>query len=226
MTRRRHRNPESTNRLFIFLMIGLMSLFLSTPFLGRSFALSLFGDIFLYLMLFAAIFQIRNSRLFWIALPLLIAAVSADIVNFFVHSDAALISTNFLSCAFVVVIFLKITTFVIRARRVSADVLMGGFCGYVLLGLIWAYIYINLELLVPGAFNFRFHDTAAGVDRVYTLLFYYSYVTLMTIGFGDIVPVSSAAQTLTVLEGLVGQMYVIFCISTLAGMYLTYRSNK
>jgi hypothetical protein len=216
----------STNRLFIFLLIGLLSLFVSTPLMYKSFLMGLLGDVVFYLMLFAAIFQIRNSRMFWVALALLVATLTGDITTYFTESNAALIATNFFSCGFIIVIVIKIVVFVIREPTISVDTVMGGLCTYLLLGIFWMYFYINLELITPGSFNFRFHDTAAGLDRLYMLLFYYSYVTLLTIGFGDIVPVTSAAQTLTVLEGLIGQMYIVFFISTLVGMYISSRKSE
>jgi len=57
----------------------------------------------------------------------------------------------------------------------------------------------------------------------YRLLFFYSYVTLMTIGYGNVAPLSGMAQTLTILEGLIGQFYLIFFMASLVGLYVSER---
>jgi len=51
----------------------------------------------------------------------------------------------------------------------------------------------------------------------------YSYVTLLTIGYGDVVPMSGMAQTLTILEGLIGQFYLVFFMASLVGLYIYRR---
>jgi hypothetical protein len=84
----------------------------------------------------------------------------------------------------------------------------GAIAVYLLLGLLWARLYELVILFNPGAFQIA-HD-----DGIATL-FYYSFVTLMTIGYGDVVPVSLVARNLAILEGLTGQLYLVILISSL-----------
>jgi hypothetical protein len=84
----------------------------------------------------------------------------------------------------------------------------GAIAVYLLLGLLWARLYELVILFNPGAFQIA-HD-----DGIATL-FYYSFVTLMTIGYGDVVPVSLIARNLAILEGLTGQLYLVILISSL-----------
>jgi hypothetical protein len=84
----------------------------------------------------------------------------------------------------------------------------GAIAVYLLMGLLWARLYELVILFNPGAFQIA-HD-----DGIATL-FYYSFVTLMTIGYGDVVPVSLVARNLAILEGLTGQLYLVILISSL-----------
>lgn len=59
------------------------------------------------------------------------------------------------------------------------------------------------------------------LDKRYSLLFYYNFVTLLTIGYGDVLPMSGMAQALTILEGLIGQFYLVFYMTALVGIYIS-----
>jgi hypothetical protein len=84
----------------------------------------------------------------------------------------------------------------------------GAVAVYLLLGLLWARIYELVILFNHGAFQIA-HDEGIAT------LFYFSFVTLMTIGYGDVVPVSLLARNLAILEGLTGQLFLVIIISSL-----------
>ena len=81
---------------------------------------------------------------------------------------------------------------------------------YLLLGLIWTRLYQLLESISPGSFRFP-----AGEDLNAAALAYFSFVTLATLGYGDITPVSIVARDLAVLEAVMGQLYLVILISRL-----------
>lgn len=92
---------------------------------------------------------------------------------------------------------------------------------YLLLGVVWGKLYGIIFILDPTAFIFSNpHDR-------YSLL-YFSFVTLLTIGYGDIVPASLVARNLTIVEGVVGQLYLVLLISSLASKFFsnTLSSSK
>jgi hypothetical protein len=95
----------------------------------------------------------------------------------------------------------------------------GAIAVYLLLGLLWARLYELVILFNPGAFQIA-HD-----DGIATL-FYFSFVTLMTIGYGDVVPVSLVARNLAILEGLTGQLYLVILISSLVAERSTKAREK
>lgn len=107
-----------------------------------------------------------------------------------------------------------------RTRQVTMDVVRGGICVYLLLGYFWAVLYGMVETFDPDAFS-----SSLLVDNSATRMIYYSFVTLTTLGFGDVVPVSPMASTLTILEALVGQLYPTIFIAILVGSYLSNQNN-
>ena len=92
--------------------------------------------------------------------------------------------------------------------QVMKNRITGAVIVYLIIGLLWARLYELVMLFNPGAFQIA-HDEGIAT------LFYFSFVTMLTIGYGDVVPVSLVARNLTILEGLAGQLYLVILISSL-----------
>ena len=104
------------------------------------------------------------------------------------------------------------------AGPVDLDRLMGSLCIYLLLGVLWAAYYALLQLLDPNAF----HYTATPAQALPASHFlYHSFVTLTTLGYGDIVPVSPLARTAAYLEAVVGQIYLTVLVASLVGRHVS-----
>ncbi|MHC4135911.1 MAG: potassium channel family protein [Planctomycetota bacterium] len=106
-----------------------------------------------------------------------------------------------------------------RTERVTADTLSSAISGYFLLGILWSFVYALLLQLDPGAF--RAVEGGRASD-----LFYFSFVTLTTLGYGDITPASETAQTAAVLEAVVGQLYLAITIARLVGLHIAAAQSK
>jgi len=104
---------------------------------------------------------------------------------------------------------------------VTADTIAGAICFYLLLGVIWALIYALVELAHPGSFvdGGRPVSSAIGGHRLLVPeLLYLSLVTLSTLGYGDILPVTPPARMLAALEGIIGPLYLAVLIARLVGL--------
>jgi hypothetical protein len=99
--------------------------------------------------------------------------------------------------------------FIIEGRSVSHRI-AGAVTIYLLLGLIWARLYQFLEFVRPGSFRFP-----TGEDFNTAILTYFSFVTLATVGYGDVTPLTIVARDLAVLEAIMGQLYLVILISWL-----------
>jgi len=102
---------------------------------------------------------------------------------------------------------------IFSTQRVTADTLKGGISIFLLLGLAWATFYTILYSLNPGAFN--------GIEpsQFQADLLHFSFVTLTTVGFGDIHPLVMPARIATDLEAVAGVMYPAILISRLVSLY-------
>ena len=112
--------------------------------------------------------------------------------------------------------------YVLRDEPVTADKIYAAICVYLLIGYAWTFVYSLLEELSPGAFA---GPTAIPRDdyvgRVMQLR-YFSFVTLTTMGYGDIVPHSPGARTMAVLEAVTGQLYLVALVGRLIGLHIVY----
>ena len=129
----------------------------------------------------------------------------------------------------IMVLFLFYVVFVtfkylFRKQRVTIDTINAALSVYLLLGVVWAFAYSLVDILEPGSFKSALFDEGVefmrfGTDRSFYPL-YYSLVTLTTLGYGDIVPVSRAASMLAVLEAMTGQVYLAVLVARLVGLHV------
>lgn len=104
---------------------------------------------------------------------------------------------------------------VLFTGAIDANRIVGAICIYLLMGLIWALMYLFIAQAIPGAFNgveqMVWYDNFADVA-------YYSYVTLTTLGYGDISPVAPIARFLVYMEAVVGVFYMAILVASLIGV--------
>jgi hypothetical protein len=111
----------------------------------------------------------------------------------------------------------------IFARQVSGDAIFGAVCGYLLLGIIWTLLYSAVETAFPGSFSC---PMPAGPDSLVAqpdrdVLGYYSFITLATVGYGDVTPTTPLARTLAWMEAVAGQFYLAILVAGLVGFKVT-----
>jgi voltage-gated potassium channel len=111
---------------------------------------------------------------------------------------------------------------VMRTERVTMDTISGGLAVYLLLGLVFTEIYTMLLVLDPAAISFPLPREAGDTASIA----YYSFVTLTTLGYGDIVPVSKAARAMASLEAVMGQVYMTVLVARLVGLHISQVREK
>jgi Ion channel len=105
--------------------------------------------------------------------------------------------------------------FVFDREVLTSDRLWGAAAAYLMMGVLWSILYQIIDRLGVPAFAIR----GAGADMQLSDLLYFSFGTLTTSGFGDIVPVTRVAQTAAMIEGIVGQLFMAILIARLVGVY-------
>jgi hypothetical protein len=112
---------------------------------------------------------------------------------------------------------------VLFSGTVDVNKIVGAICIYLLMGLIWAMMYLFIAQIIPGAFN--------GLEQViwydnFADVAYYSYVTLTTLGYGDITPVAPVARFLVYMEAVVGVFYMAILVASLIGLSINESQKK
>jgi len=158
------------------------------------------------------------------AYPLLVVVIAVEATDYFVERHIS--PARFGMSSF----FLFFTAFaqlhgLLRQQRVTADTILGGINVYLLIACAYMLLYMMLEALAPGSFRVGDLSLAqyylGGNDRSdgISTLIYFSFVTITTLGYGDIVPVSSAAKMIASSEALFGQIYLVTFIARLVSIY-------
>ena len=120
---------------------------------------------------------------------------------------------------FFVVLAGKIVQSTFESQELSWDTVFGAICGYLLLGVAWGLTYAMIHAVNPESFqlgNAILPQMEQG-DSSRNIFMYYSFVTLTTVGYGDVTPASIPARTLSWVEAVTGQLYLAVLIAGLIG---------
>ncbi|HEY4284250.1 MAG TPA: potassium channel family protein [Chthoniobacterales bacterium] len=207
------------------LLIALALLFFFFPFVEEVKDGDIIAAILLSLVLLCAVVAVADSkRVLVIAIALAVPAIAGRWISYFrpdlVPPPVFLIS-GLLLIAFVVANLLR---FVLRAPSVNADVLCASLSAYLMLGIMWTIAYWLVDQLTPGG-AFAFNTSGDRQSMRGFNAFYFSFITLSTVGYGDITPVSKVARMLAAMEAMTGLLYVAVLIARLVAIYSTPKTN-
>lgn len=210
---------RATENKYNRLLANLVLLYIIYPFLVYLPLGDLLVFFFFSLSLIIAVYQIDRSKLalrcniglFVIALILrvfgTIIPIYRDLTGWF---D---LSSTLISLAFVSLCVYSILRELIPAEQVTSDIIKGGICVYFLLGFFWASAYSIVQIFEPDSFSSA-PKTVNQAD-----LLHFSFTTLATVGYGDIVPTSKVARVLANLEGMTGVLYPAVFIARLVSLH-------
>ena len=97
--------------------------------------------------------------------------------------------------------------------------------GYIALGLVFFFVFSAIEIFTSGSFTHVYFDKESISANINSLL-YFSYVTLMTLGYGDIIPLTEVARKASILCGLVGQFYLVIVTAIIIEKYIRHSDGK
>jgi len=118
-----------------------------------------------------------------------------------------------------------ILRFVFRTNRLTVDGVFATIAAYLLVAVLFAQLYAIVVELDPQSFNVTAGVTARPAHLVQNDLLYFSFVTLATLGYGDVLPIAPVARTLATFEAVVGQFYVAVIVAVFVGMFATQRRD-
>ena len=142
------------------------------------------------------------------------AVIAAGIANAYAPSPGAALAVFASSILYHLVMIGVLALYTFRAGAVTTDILLSATSLYLVIGSVFAAIYSLTEWLSPGSFTTASGDAAGWQD-----FFYFSFVTLTTLGYGDILPVGFYTQAIVTFEAVAGTLYTVILLSRLVGVY-------
>jgi hypothetical protein len=208
--------PSQPNR-FLWLLLALILLLVSYPYFQDTDLGAFLGGLTSLILLVTGAYVLRTNRVTLIGAGILaLAAASASVLAFATgrrgHPAVEAAFTAFYA-------FLTISVFVgvMRKREINRDTLYGIVCVYLLIGVTFGTLYDFVETIHPGSFQLHVGEVDGSLG--WRKLIFFSFMTLTTIGYGDITPVTTQAQSLALIEGTTGVLYVAVLIARIVGMY-------
>ena len=211
--------PESTrSRLTLFLLVSLVSLALMHGFFSQYLWGRVMTSFALLAVLFGATFEARSS-LALTALNAVLAALTfvTDLAGHWLHLPVLFEAKWFCFSIFLALATNRLERYVLRPGLVTGAKLFDSVNVYLLLGLFWFSLYSWLEQHSPG--SFRLTSDLAPHALTSDALLYFSYSTLTTTGFGDVIAVRPASRVLGALEAIAGVLYVAILVARLVALY-------
>ena len=143
-------------------------------------------------------------------------------INQFVDMPFLVFVGDCFTIAFLSFLVIVILSFIFGEHEVTINVIYASIVVYLLIAIMWAFVYSVLESIHPGSFATGEGQIEAG-RRLYI---YYSFVTITTLGYGDITPTTDLANTFSFLEAVTGQLYLAILIARLVGVHIAQSMNK
>ncbi len=200
-----------------YLLISLIVLIYIYPTVSDyRFAAKLLGILFVITPLTGIYAVSDNRRVLTVGTILAIPAILSVVWHFFM--PYSMVNDDFV--LILIVVYYAFTTVAIvrhlfHRRSVDTDTILSAISAYLMIGLTFAVVYMLMELRGSGSFVENYGDQAIDWGD----MFYYSFVTLTTLGYGDISPVTSQARSAAILEATIGILYMSTLIARMVSEY-------
>lgn len=218
--------PLLRDHRYLMLLLALLILLIGIPLAdqfasgGRPLART---ALFSAMLLIGALSLPSGSNTFRIGMAFAVAGI---VLNIAAHNIPGVSLFGYsLVCTFGFLLVTVVSTLrdVTFDQRISIDRLIGAICVYLLLGLLWAISYSLIEIGAPGSFN--------GIELAtdgswHSGWLYFSFVTMTTLGYGDVSPITPLARLLAYMQATVGLFYIAILVAGLVGAYVSARGPE
>ena len=212
----------------LLVLFGNLVLF---SFLDHQSAIRWLLDLSILALIGSTLHAVSGRR--WLRAYVMIVGIGAIVLGTIAREmeiDAAFPVATLAKTALYGVVIVVIFKDVVERREVDMDAVLGACCVYLLIGLAWESVYTFVDWQTPNSFSLPagtpVSEGAASPALIQSDLMYFSLITMTTIGYGDITPVSAPARILSALQGVVAQLYLAIIIARLVGMELAHRRDR
>jgi hypothetical protein len=220
--------PRESSHALLGLLLALLASFFIYPVLGQDVFTRVVLDGYVMLVLVAMLFAVgRYRRLAFAALVIGVVNYALDVAGYFFDVPVIGGARIVLDLLFLGIALGVLLASVLRNERVTAGKIYGAIAVYLLIGFTWAFLFDLLDFVQPGSFHLPDLNPTPGYEpylRRYdpTNSIYFSFVTLTTLGFGEITPSTVLARTLVWLEAVTGQMYLAVLVARLVSLQIIH----
>lgn len=203
---------------FIHLLVVLVSCFLLYPLLKKSEAIIPIVPLIFLVSIILVLRALRlQKKIFIICIAIAALAYLSDVIfaleKIVYLKELFSVIASAIYAVFLIIAIILITRKLFNVRKVDTDTIIGGICVYMLIGFLWALFYYLIYSFDKGAF-------CSPADNNGPNLFYFSFITLTTTGYGDIFASDEVAMVLSSLEAITGQIYLAVLIARLVGLHV------
>jgi hypothetical protein len=205
---------------FLFLLILLLTLIIIVPFIGDYSGFRILVDMVATGIFIVAMCVISEKRHHLIlAVFLVVPTIVTLWIDYFTSGNWAFVVSEICGILFYGFAIFIIASFIRRQSEVTTEIIFAAVVVYLLMAMLWADLYRLLETVAPGSFDMP--DGQIQNDRI--LYLYFSLVTITTLGYGDMTPLTDRAAGLATVEALCGQIYLVVLVAWLVGMHVSRR---
>jgi hypothetical protein len=211
--------PQKKN--FSWLLSGLLVFLVVVPVaedLGVISTRIMRGVMFSWLLAIG-VWSLRGfGRFFPVGIGLAVAGIILSVLSAATPGDTYALPSFAAAAGFIVIAVWCTGSQVMVGYEISANRVVGAITLYLLFGVLWAIAYAVIENILPGSFNGMSEPFAQGWSSDWL---YFSFVTMTTLGYGDITPVTATARALAYLQAVFGQFYIAILVAGLVGAYIS-----
>ncbi len=209
-----------TQSKYLAIWVTFVLLMVLTPFAAGPIGALVLTIVFSFILISGILTVSNDRRLLFIGLIPMTIAIASRWINYFTGNTELLAVSSLFAVFTLGYVTMLIFSSLFKATTITTVIIWQAISVYLLIGLTWSSLFGFVNQMAPGSFYDNVGQTGA---LNYPQLVYYSFVTLATLGYGDIVPTTSAARGLAVLEVLTGVLFMAILISRLVG---TWSSEK
>ncbi len=176
------------------------------------------------ILLIIGVWSLRGSgKVFLIGMTLVVLGVILNLGTYATDRQDIDYAAQGLFFAFLLLAILTALRQVLFDRKIDANRIYGAICIYLLLGVIWAVAYATLYSISPRAFTGATVSEGVVWSNEWV---YYSFITLTTLGYGDILPISTTARAFAYSEAIFGVFYMAIMVAGIVSVYMSQQESK
>lgn len=214
------------NYRFRILFLTFIIYFLLSPIVAETpLGKSLFEIFYMFIML-SAVYTVSDQKiLFLITSVVIILGIVFSWFAVIGENSTLFLTSNIIEILVLSVIVYTILSYVLHIDITSTDHIFGAVCCYLLIGFVWGFVFDSIGIIIPHSFHID-HPTNLTLIQQLPEMIYYSFVTLTTLGYGDITATNMIAKSFSAVEAIIGQIFLVVLIASLVGAYTADHRRK